>query len=165
MSDKAEEDLISLIAQEQRGFRRILFAGFGILFVLVAMSAVLGVYYYGVSRSLEATSQTLLRSAFDARLASDRQTNQVANLERQVRRTYDEFRSTSTGPTKPADTAPALEAASAYLRRDSHSIEDELAIDQPLEPFVKRHTIRVCFGKRANPRPVRPSMVRGPARA
>jgi hypothetical protein len=32
MSDRAEDDLIALVAQEQRGFRRVLFAGFGILF-------------------------------------------------------------------------------------------------------------------------------------
>src|SRR5262249_3011965 len=111
----AEDDLIALVAQEQRGFRRILFAGFGVLLVLIAMSVALGVYYYIVSRNLEATSARLERGAFDSRLAADRQTNQVANLERAVRRTYNEFRAASMGSSVTPDPAKALAAVETYL--------------------------------------------------
>jgi len=129
MSDKAEEDLIALVSSEQRDFRRILFAGFGILFLLVAMSAALGVYYYSVANSLEATSARLERNAFDSRLAADRQTNQVANLERAVRRTYDEFRAASASAPTRSKSAAALEAVGAYLQRGAHSLNDELLIE------------------------------------
>ena len=129
MSDKAEEDLIALVSAEQRGFRRILFTGFGILFVLVAMSAALGVYYYSVSNSLAATSAKLERGAFDARLAADRQTNQVANLERAVRRTYDEFRAASVGASNRMKPAAAVGAVRDYLTRGEHSLNDELLIE------------------------------------
>jgi tetratricopeptide (TPR) repeat protein len=129
MSDKGEDELIALVSSEQRGFRRILFAGFGILFVLVAMSAALGVYYYSVANSLEATSARLERNAFDSRLAADRQTNQVANLERAVRRTYDEFRAASASAPKQSKSAAAIEAVGAYLQRGAHSLNDELLIE------------------------------------
>ncbi len=129
MSDKAEEDLIALVSAEQRGFRRILFTGFGILLVLVVMSAALGVYYYSVSNSLAATSAKLERGAFDARLAADRQTNQVANLERAVRRTYDEFRAASVGASNRTKPAAAIEAVRGYLSRGEHSLNDELLIE------------------------------------
>jgi hypothetical protein len=125
----AEEDLIALVAREQQGFRRILFAGFGLLLVLIAMSVALGVYYYIVSRNLEATSARLERGAFDSRLAADRQTNQVANLERAVRRTYNEFREASVGASAAPDKAKALNAAAAYLRSGAHPLNNELAIE------------------------------------
>src|SRR5262245_34122982 len=128
-SDKAEEDLIALVSAEQRVFRRILFAGFGILFVLVVMSGALGVYYYSVSNSLAATSARLERGAFDARLSADRQTNQVANLERAVRRTYDEFRAASVGAPSKTKPAQAVEAVQAYLSRGKRSLNDELLIE------------------------------------
>src|ERR1043165_7678020 len=112
----AEDDLIALVAHEQRVFRRILFAGFGVLLVLIGMSVALGVYYYIVARNLEATSARLDRGAFDSRLAADRQTNQVANLERAVRRTYAEFRAASVGASATPDTTKALAAAGVYLR-------------------------------------------------
>ena len=129
MSDKGEEDLIALVSAEQRGFRRILFTGFGILIVLVAMSAALGVYYYSVSNSLAATSARLERGAFDTRLAADRQTNQVANLERAVRRTYDEFRAASVSASNKAKPGAAVEAVRAYLSRGEHSLNDDLQIE------------------------------------
>ncbi len=135
MPDTAEDDLIALVSREQRGFRRILFAGFGILFLLVAMSAALGVYYYAVSQQLTATSAALTetssrleREAFDARIEADRQTNRVANLERAVRRTYDEFRSVSPGLSKRAKPAAALDAVSNYLRR-GRSLSEERVIE------------------------------------
>lgn len=129
MSDKAEEDLIALVSAEQRGFRQILFTGFGILLVLVVMSAALGVYYYNVSSSLAATSARLERGAFDARLRADRQTNQVSNLELAVRRTYDEFRAASASAPARSKPAAALEAVRTYLQRGERSLNDELLIE------------------------------------
>ncbi len=133
MSDTAEDDLIALVSREQRGFRRILFAGFGILFVLVAMSAALGVYYYAVSQQLTDTSAALTqtsarleRDAFDARIEADRQTNRVSNLERAVRRTYDEFRAISPGLPSRSEPVAALAAVSNYLRRGRSLSEERL---------------------------------------
>ena len=133
MSDTAEDDLIALVSREQRGFRRVLFAGFGILFLLVAMSAALGVYYYAVSQQLTAasaalaeTSSRLERGAFEARIEADRQTNRVSNLERAVRRTYDEFRSVSQGLPGQQGAATALNAVSDYLRRGRSQSEERV---------------------------------------
>ncbi len=133
MSDRAEDDLIALVAQEQRGFRRVLFAGFGILFLLVAMSAALGVYYYAVSQHLTATSAALTetsarleREAFDARIEADRQTNRVSNLERAVRRTYEEFRLTALNETSRSKPVAMLEAVTAYLRRGPSLTEERV---------------------------------------
>lgn len=135
MSGTAEDDLIALVSREQRGFRRVLFAGFGILFLLVAMSAALGVYYYAVSQQLTETSSALTqtssrleREAFDARIEADRQTNRVSNLERAVRRTYDEFRAASADAPNATEPTAALTAVSNYLRR-GRSLSEERIIE------------------------------------
>ena len=133
MSDKIEHDLTELISSEQRGFRRILFAGFGILLLVVAMSAALGVYYFSVSNTLRQTSENLTRDAFRARIELDRHTNQVANLERASRRTYEEFRDASVSMAGRADRNAALAAATAYLQRGSHSLNVELLIEAAVE--------------------------------
>jgi tetratricopeptide (TPR) repeat protein len=82
-----------------------------------------------VSNRLEATSARLERGAFETRLAADRQTNQVSNLERAVRRTYDEFRAASVGGSTRSDRAAALAAVDRYLQRGDHSLSDELLIE------------------------------------
>jgi tetratricopeptide (TPR) repeat protein len=129
MSDQGENELIALVAMEQRGFRRILFAGFGVLIVLVVMSAALGVYYYTVANTLTATSLSLERSAFDARINADRQTNQVSNLERSVRRAYDEIHATGAVESAPSDPSTTREAIDAYLQRGAHAMRDERLIE------------------------------------
>ncbi len=127
---KPTDEELTFVSAEQKNTRRILISGLGILIVLVVMSAALGVYYYQVSRNLEATSANLERNAFDARLAADRQTNRVAFLERAVRRTYDEFRAASAGQVSAKlSEKEALAAAANYLRLGSHSLQDELAIE------------------------------------
>lgn len=133
MSDQIEHDLTELISSEQRGFRRILFAGFGILLVVVAMSAALGIYYFSVSNTLKETSENLTRDAFEARIELDRHTNQVANLERAIRRTYDEFRDASVSAAGRFDRQAAIAAVTAYLQRGSHSLNDELLIEAAVE--------------------------------
>lgn len=133
MSDSSEDDLIALISKEQRGFRRILFAGLGTLMLLVAMSAALGVYYYFVAKHLTNTSDALERQAFDARVESDRQTNRVSDLERSVHRTYDEFRivsAVSTGSLIQSQPNNAMIAVGAYLQRGDHPLKDELLIEK-----------------------------------
>jgi hypothetical protein len=136
MTGTTEEDLIALISQEQRGFRRILFAGFGALLVLVAMSAGLGVYYYVVAQSLTTTSASLSvasarleREAFDARIELDRQTNRVSNLENSVRRTYEEVRAATANTVRTSPTA-VLSAVIAYLERGDLPLKDDLLVEQ-----------------------------------
>ncbi len=135
MPDAVEDDLIALVTREQRGFRRILFAGFGILILLVTMSAALGVYYYAVSQQLTETSANLTETsgrlelaAFEARIEADRQTNRVSDLERAVRRTYDEIRVISPGLSAHLEPEDALTAVSAYLRR-GRSMNEERVIE------------------------------------
>jgi hypothetical protein len=135
MAENVEEDLIALVTREQRGFRRILFAGFGILFVLVAMSAALGVYYYSVSQDLKQTSENLTntslrleRKAFDARVVADRQTNRVANLERAVHRAAEAFRLSTTGASGVAESATVIKAVNDYVQR-GRSLYVERVID------------------------------------
>jgi len=150
MSDKIEHDLTELISSEQRGFRRILFAGFGILLLVVAMSAALGVYYFSVSNTLRQTSENLTRDAFRSRIELDRHTNQVANLERASRRTYEEFRDASVSMTGRADRNAALAAATAYLQRGSHSLNDELLIEAAVESRApaSAETLAILAGSR-----------------
>jgi hypothetical protein len=127
MSDKAEDDLIALVASEQRGFRRILFAGLAVLIALVAMSAALGVYYYNVAQEVSQTSRALQREAFDARIRADQQNNRVRAQEIAIRRIYDEVR-VGAGAPAPRPTA-ALDAVRVYLQRGQHALADERLIE------------------------------------
>jgi hypothetical protein len=118
MTEAAEDSLAELMAREQRGFRRILFAGLAAILVMGLMSAALGVYLYAASRSLAQTTRTLQHQAFDTRRAVDAQTNRVAAQENTMRRIFEDVRRASgegalvVGPqTLPA----ALEAARDYL--------------------------------------------------
>ncbi len=141
MSESSEDDLMALVSREQRGFRRILFAGLGLLILLVTMSAFLGVYYYRVSASLEATSSRLELGAFNARLAADRQTNQVSGLENAVRRTYEEFREANAGAaaTSGFEPAVAIDAVAGYLLRGAHPFDAERLIETAsLSPAVSQ---------------------------
>jgi len=129
MTDKAEEDLIALVSHEQRGFRRILFAGLATLLVLVAMSAAMGVFYYRVSQQLTETSLDLQRDAFRARREMDQQSNRVADQGRRIRRLSFELRRAGDRPDAPADPASAIAAAGAYLQSGRLSSEDERIIE------------------------------------
>ena len=63
MTDAADEGLAELIVREQRGFRRILFAGVVTLIVMALMSAAMGVYLYVASAGLSDTTRALQRHA------------------------------------------------------------------------------------------------------
>ncbi len=133
MSDKAEDDLIALVASEQRGFRRILFAGLAVLIVLVAMSAALGVYYFNASNALSETSDRLQREAFDTRIRMDQQNNRVAAQEGAIRRAYEDFRVANGATGAGAQQVPALEAVRAYVQRGRHALADERLIEAAAE--------------------------------
>jgi hypothetical protein len=121
MSEAAENSLAELIAREQRGFRRILFAGLATILLMGLMSAALGVYLYAASRNLAETTRTLQRQAFDTRQRVDQQSNRIAAQEIAMRRIYDEIRRTlgdgAAVAATPQNLASAVDAAANYLLR------------------------------------------------
>lgn len=127
MSDKAEDDLIALVASEQRGFRRILFAGLAVLLLLVGMSAALGVYYWNAQQDVARTAQGLQRQAFLTRRDIDRQNNRIRVQENAIRRMSDELRAGSGAAA--ARPEAALESARAFLSRGQRTIADERLLE------------------------------------
>ncbi len=120
MTQSGDESLAELIAREQRGFRRILFAGLATLLVMALTSAALGVYLYVASQSLAETTRTLQRQAFDTRRSVDAQNNRIVAQEIAIRRAYDEIRNADTGAIVPAtdhNVEEAREAARNFLLR------------------------------------------------
>lgn len=146
-----EEEADDVIVKGQRSFRRVQFVGIAMLFVVMAMTAALAVYFYLVFGQLRDAANRLERGAFEARRTADRQTNQVAALERSMRRTFDEFRqTTASGITIAAgetvDPAPARALVAQYLRRGVATLRDELLIasiaDHPVTPPADAALIR-----------------------
>lgn len=138
-----EEEADDVIVKGQRSFRRVQFFGIAMLFVIMAMTAALAVYFYFVFGQVRDAANRLEQGAFEARRTADRQTNQVAALERGMRRTFDEFRqTTATGinvaDDEPVDSAPAIALVAQYLRRGVSTLRDELLIssyaDRPTTP-------------------------------
>ncbi|MEL6386508.1 MAG: hypothetical protein AAFR41_08810 [Pseudomonadota bacterium] len=141
MSDSADTELIELVAQEQRGLRGILVAGFSATFVVVAMSVALGVYYFFVAQALAADSERLERQAFDTRIMSDNLADQISDQDARLRRTYAEMLdATDTGVAGTSDVE-ALDVASAYLKLGVRSLTGEKQIErtiQQAEPSTSR---------------------------
>jgi len=138
-----EEEADDVIVKGQRSFRRVQFVGIAMLFVVMAMTAALAVYFYLVFGQLRDAANRLELGAFEARRTADRQTNQVAALERGMRRTFDEFRQTTASGIAIAegeavDPAPARLLVAQYLRRGVTTLRDELLIasiaDHPTTP-------------------------------
>jgi len=138
-----EEEADDVIVKGQRSFRRVQFVGIAMLFVVMAMTAALAVYFYLVFGQLRDAANRLEQGAFEARRTADRQTNQVAALERGMRRTFDEFRQTtangiSIAEGETVDPAPARLLVAQYLRRGVSTLRDELLIasiaDHPTTP-------------------------------
>jgi hypothetical protein len=127
MSDKGEDDLIALVASEQRGFRRILFAGLAALLLLVGMSAALGVYYWNAQQEVARTATGLQRQAFETRRDIDRQNNRIRVQENAIRRMSDELR--TGGAPQAARPEAALEAARAFLQRGQRTLADERMLE------------------------------------
>ena len=145
----AETDLMALVSSEQRGFRRILFAGLATLIVLVLMSAALGVYYFEVSKALGQASDRLEREAFLTRIRVDQQTNRVAAQELAIRRAYDEIRLTSADAST-VPSAAALEAARGYLQRGHLSLADERLIERAADSERENAALRALLTGVAN---------------
>jgi hypothetical protein len=128
-----EEEADDVIVKGQRSFRRVQFLGIAMLFVVMAMTVALAIYFYLVFGQLRNAANRLELGAFETRRTADRQTNQVAALERGMRRTFDEFRqATASGITmaqgETIDPAPARELVAQYLRRGVTTLHDELLI-------------------------------------
>jgi hypothetical protein len=129
MSTDSERDLVALIANEQRGFKTMLFAGVAVLVVLVLMSAALGVYYYQVSQTLSETSRELQLQAFNARRSIDAQNNQASDQARRLRRVSYEIRNADERAPVPVNADTVLAAARGYLQGGQLSIDDEWLLD------------------------------------
>jgi hypothetical protein len=122
MANAAEQNLIALLADEQRGLRRVLMAGIAVLVILVVMSGALGVYYFFASQQLTKVSEQLQQQAFDTRRRVDQQANRAAAQERRLRGIYDEMRQSlgAVAITAPDDPAAALVAARGILQHGRH---------------------------------------------
>ncbi|MES1158519.1 MAG: hypothetical protein ABUL42_01360 [Terricaulis silvestris] len=137
MANAAEKNLIELLADEQRGLRRVLMAGIAVIVVLVVMSGALGVYYYVASQRLAKASHDLQQQAFDTRRRVDQQANRTATQERRMRRIYDEMRESmnSVAANSSNDPAAALVAARSVLQHGRHlSLADERLLRQVSGP-------------------------------
>lgn len=135
MAAAGDDDLATLIASEQRGFRAILFAGLVTLVIMALMSAVMGVYFFLVSQSLARTTERLEQNAFDTRRNIATQNNRLASQERAIRRAYTDIRRAAGGgadiDATPAMIAEARAAAEAYLARGhAPSLTEQRAIQQ-----------------------------------
>ncbi|MFT3728402.1 MAG: hypothetical protein QM759_11315 [Terricaulis sp.] len=122
MTNSAEQNLVALLASEQRGLRRVLVAGIAVLVLLVVMSGALGVYYYLASQQLTQASLQLQQQAFDTRRRVDQQANRTATQERRMRRIYDEIRQSINSVAGAAADNPdaALAAARGFLQHGRH---------------------------------------------
>lgn len=129
MSTDSERDLVALIGNEQRGFRTMLFAGVGVLVVLVLMSAALGVYYYQVAQSLGETSRELQLQAFNTRRSIDQQNNQASDQARRLRRLSYELRNADDRAQLVVNADTVLAAARGYLQNASLSVDEESVLD------------------------------------
>lgn len=121
MAAPGDDDLATLIASEQRGFRTILFAGLVTLVIMALMSAAMGVYFYLVSQNLARTAERLEQNAFDTRRNIASQNNRLAGQERAIRRAYTDIRRAAGGgadiEATPAMIAETREAMETYLLR------------------------------------------------
>lgn len=128
MADEAESELIALVAREQQALRRTLLAGFSALFLVVAMSIALGIYYFFIARTLAADSERLEQRAFETRILADDLADRISDQEAAIRRNYEELRTASQ--EEPVDTSPeaALQVVRDFLERGVHSLAGEKLI-------------------------------------
>jgi tetratricopeptide (TPR) repeat protein len=119
MAEVSDEDIYALVAREQRAFRRILFAGVGMLALLVILSCVLAVYYFQVERELRSNAHALRQQAHDVRSEVDRQNIQIAKQVADLKADYDDLHGWLASETQAAsadDLSAALQSADTYLR-------------------------------------------------
>lgn len=135
MSASGDDDLAALIVREQRGFRRILYAGLGTLLLMAIISIAMGINFYSISAELTATNRRLQEDAFESRRAFAAQNNRLATQERAMRRIYTEVRRVTDGggdvEATPQRVAEARTAVQQYLMRGHlPSLSDQRAIRQ-----------------------------------
>ena len=133
MSNQAEQELIDLVSSEQRSLRGILVAGFSALFLVVAMSVALGVYYFFVAQNLAEDSARLERQAFEFRRMADQIRNQLADQDSAIRRNYDEMRTAEERAARYAGPDAALRVAREYLERGHHTLAGDRLIEAAVD--------------------------------
>ncbi|MEM7766679.1 MAG: hypothetical protein AAF253_04235 [Pseudomonadota bacterium] len=133
MTEKEDSELIALVAAEQRGMRGILVAGFSALFLVVAMSAALGAYYYFVAQTLAEDSERLERRAFETRILASDLSNRIAGQEASIRRNYAEMLSITQVGDQSVSIDSGLEASIDFLERGVRSLASEQRLEQSIE--------------------------------
>lgn len=135
MAVQGDEDLAALIVREQRGFRRILYAGLFTLLLMAVISIAMGINFWLVSTDLGETNRRLQRDAFDSRIAFVDQSARLAAQERGMRRIYAEVRRAADGgadveatPARIAETQTAVQMF--FLRGRLPSLTEQRAIRQ-----------------------------------
>ncbi len=132
MSEDDDSELVALVASEQRGMRTILIWGFSALFLVVAMSAALGVYYYVVAQTIAADSARLQKRAFETRILADDLANRIAAQEAALRRSYTDMLAIADGSAAGmADTAP-IDTARNFLERGIRSLTAEQRLERAI---------------------------------
>jgi len=135
MAAAGDDDLATLIANEQRGFRTILFAGVVTLVVMALMSVLMGVYFFMVSQNLARTTDRLEQNAFDTRRNIASQNNRLAGQERAIRRAYTDIRRAAGAGTEieatPERIAETRAVVELYLLRGhTPNLTEQRAIRQ-----------------------------------
>ena len=135
MTQSAEGELVELMAREQRALRGVLFTGIAALIIVIAISAILGVYYFTVSQKLtarsaelEATADMLENQAFQTRRIVELQADRLARQETEIGRAYEEIRALL--PDTGGRNGDAARAADAFLETGALSLATERLIER-----------------------------------
>lgn len=122
MSDDGDQELIALIAREQRSYRFVMYFGVAVLIAMALMSAALGIYYKSAQDEIALAVQ---RQSFQARRDRQAQNNEITNQRIHIRRISDELRRMSGERARSGD---AIAAAHDYLERGQLGLSSEQLI-------------------------------------
>jgi hypothetical protein len=126
MQNDGDQELIALIAREQRGFRFVMYFGVAVLIAMALMSAGLGLYY---RQAQEEIQSAVAHQQFDARRERQSQANQITNQSIHIRRVSDELRNLGRADVDAANTGDAITAARNYLERAQLGLASERLIE------------------------------------
>jgi len=144
MSDDSDDKLVALISREQRGIRRTMFAGLLAIFLMVAMSAAMAVFYWKYSErirghiaALEDESEKLFSEAFETRRDVDSSVNRIADLDALNRVMSEEMRLlASSRVSETVSPQQAQLAVEAYFQRGTR----DLAAERNIEEAARQNT-------------------------
>jgi len=125
MSGTPDETLVELVAQEQRDFRRLLFAGFFALAIVAVVSIGTSVYLFRASNHIESEIE---RFKFQSTRDNQQQQARMASLQSEARRLYREFRNAQRDRAD-ADPKAGLAAAKRFLAEGRLPFQLEVLID------------------------------------